>query len=792
VDRGHRRRLRGRARLPRLRLRRLRRAGARAASVDRIALEPDRHAELSERDHNTLNNYADIAAIRLRASGGQLLVSFEMNSLFDANDTVGGARDRHRREPRRPAGARGADLVAFPDIPGARSSARERGLGRAAPVLHGRSRDEPDRGAIPLPPGAHWRLQAAAAVASTRTVMNVAFRGTGETGAWFEDAQAAALQTGDISAFGYTIEVAKLTGGVTEPAVIGPGYYERVYTSDYTIAVDGGQFVYDTGAEGVNYDGIPGAASRARAGAFAQEFHFVGRNQPYGIFVPSAAGPHGMQLALHGFSANHTSLIASANPLHEGLQQNVGEALDRILVVPLGRGPAGFYSDISERDVLDVMADVEANYPVDRDRVYSGGYSMGGYGTLRMATTYPDRFAGYLDWVGYPGRRVRPPDIQRCEAGEVGIPAEWIENLREVDGAMLYSGADELVNSAQGLWLRGLFAAVGYPHIFYYHPAAEHLHVRARSTTGQGGDVLDDRATSAPHAAAARHLSHRRPTATARARHPPRPRLLGLRDREHVRDARRTRLRRRRRPLVRLRRRGAHVRRRRSRGGHRPSPWESQSVSVAGSTPIAQQKPDRGDARPRRFVRDRRFDQRRLHPSRPAARLSRRDRRHRRRSRSRAIANSHSRARAPTTASTCPSPPARSARGGRRAAHRTAPAPPHEPRERGRADRRGRNDAGIPHDATVRRHGSFAVGLSPTFAFVIPIPLGWAGSYPRRSAGAASPNNRVPDPAQECAGGHRVPLRERGRRLPHVRETGGRCSPESPRNRKFASFGSPY
>jgi hypothetical protein len=40
---------------------------------------------------------------------------------------------------------------------------------------------------------------------------------------------------------------------------------------------------------------------------------------------------------------------------------------------------------------------------------------------------------------------------------------------------MLYSGADELVNSAQGLWLRGIMGSLGYPNIFYYHPGAEHL-----------------------------------------------------------------------------------------------------------------------------------------------------------------------------------------------------------------------------------------------------------------------------------------------------------------------------
>jgi pimeloyl-ACP methyl ester carboxylesterase len=436
---------------------------------------------------NTVNNYADIAEIRVLVGGAQVLVSFELNSLFAEGSTAVALAIDVDDDPAT-GGGQWSDLIAFPDAPGSPLPLTSTGF-EIVKVFEAGSPDtviDTDTNRITgiihgweLPLGAlsasHWRLQAVAAVASTRTVMNVGFRGTNETGTWFEDQQAAALQSGDISQFGYTVELAKLTGGVTERANPGPGYYERVYTSDHTIAVDGGRIVYDTGAEGVNYDGIPGRGTSGAAGAFAQEFHFVGRNQPYGIFVPSAPAPHGLQLALHGYSANHTSLVDSVNPLHEGLQQNVGVALNRILVVPLGRGPAGFYSDISERDVLDVMADVEANYPVDRERVFSGGYSMGGYGTLRMATTYPDRFAGYIDWVGYPGDACGQPDLERCEAGEVGMPAEWLMNLREVDGALLYSGADELVNSAQGLWLRGLLAAVGLPHIFYYHPAADHF-----------------------------------------------------------------------------------------------------------------------------------------------------------------------------------------------------------------------------------------------------------------------------------------------------------------------------
>ena len=311
--------------------------------------------------------------------------------------------------------------------------------------------------------------------------------------------------------------------------------------------------------------------------------------------------------------------------MHEGFQTNVGEALNRIIVVPLGRGPEGFYSDISERDVLDVMADVEANYPVDLERVFSGGYSMGGYGTLRMATTYPDRFAGYIDWVGYPGDACGQPDIMQCQTGEVGIPAEWLRNLREVDGAMLYSGADELVNSAQGLWLRGLMAAVGYPHIFYYHPGADHF------TYALADDWMKE-------AAYTQNLVRRTqpPRVTYRTAPYGDSPELGIRhDRAYwvseivssFSDPRRARLRRRRHQDLRLRRLGADVRRGSAGRGRRPG-----AVGVAellGERVDADRaaEQDRGHARERVVVRGGRDDRGRLHPTRRPARLPRRDQR---------------------------------------------------------------------------------------------------------------------------------------------------------------------
>jgi pimeloyl-ACP methyl ester carboxylesterase len=163
---------------------------------------------------------------------------------------------------------------------------------------------------------------------------------------------------------------------------------------------------------------------------------------------------------LHGYSANHASLVNQP-----GMQQNVGEARNRILLVPLGRGPAGWYNEISERDVLDAMTDVEANYEIDPERVFAGGYSMGGYGTYRFATLYPHRFAGFVAWVG-----------ALSGGGDKGIDTlDFFDNLREIPGAMLYAGADELVNVASYLQIQARTEALGHEHVLYFHPNAEHL-----------------------------------------------------------------------------------------------------------------------------------------------------------------------------------------------------------------------------------------------------------------------------------------------------------------------------
>jgi dienelactone hydrolase len=336
-------------------------------------------------------------------------------------------------------------------------------------------------GTMPLPPGSHWRVQAVTAIKSSGQVMNVAFRGVKEecgfkgndaasnvnpdAGSWFEDKQAAALGTGDVSSFGYDVDVADLKGGVTRAQSVGPGLHERVYTSEYTIPP----------GEGRDEAGVPGRGNGGGAGVpigFEQTFQYLGRYQPYGIYLPDKQGPHGMQMVFHGSSSVLSGLINQP-----GMQARFGEDLNRVLVVPEARGQNGFGSDISERDLLDVMADVQAAYPIDRDKVFSGGYSQGGYITYRVAMLYPDRFAGAVDWVGFTGddENGTPAQGQGYTAGAVGNVIDFVGNLRRVPTFMLYSGADELVHLNTGVAMDDAFKATDNVFTFYLHPAAEHL-----------------------------------------------------------------------------------------------------------------------------------------------------------------------------------------------------------------------------------------------------------------------------------------------------------------------------
>ncbi len=431
-----------------------------------------------------LENTADLVRLTLSVEGSELVADFELNTLFNADDALAAIAIDTDNNPATGGGAWAPLKTAS----------------QGWEVLKVFSAGNPATnhivGRLPLPAGTSWRVQAAVAQ-KDGTVMNVAFRGIDEqakagtlpdqilpgSGNFWEDRQAAALGSGDISVFGEVVQVADLRTGVSRVAPKPTGFHQRVYTSQYTLG------------EGIKMSGVPGRHGDTKLPC-EQYFHYLGKYQPYGVYLPkgSSAGASakpGVQVVMHGCEANHASQINEPN-----MQKQFGDDLNRILVSPLGRGPYGFYSGISERDVLDALADVETTYGTDKDRVFSSGYSMGGYGAMRLAALYPDRFAGMVSWVGFTGDLTNLPlpgnplpELLRTLGLASTIPSfangasiggaeniiDFLGNLRHVPGAYLYAAADELVHITSSLALAQRLDALGVPHKFYLHPVAEHL-----------------------------------------------------------------------------------------------------------------------------------------------------------------------------------------------------------------------------------------------------------------------------------------------------------------------------
>ena len=146
------------------------------------------------------------------------------------------------------------------------------------------------------------------------------------------------------------------------------------------------------------------ASLAAQPAALTYRSTVDGSEQPYALYLPAQMDPGRklpLVIGLHEEDSNHVvelkRLFGVVGRYGEtGLQaltlfpklRDVGF----IVACPFGRGTMG-YQGIAEQDVYDVLAEVERRYPVDEDRVYLTGSSMGGGAALWMALTRPDLWA---------------------------------------------------------------------------------------------------------------------------------------------------------------------------------------------------------------------------------------------------------------------------------------------------------------------------------------------------------------------------------------------------------------
>lgn len=192
---------------------------------------------------------------------------------------------------------------------------------------------------------------------------------------WRELAQSQALADGDVSPFSASVDFGKLAERAEDDSgVPTTGPIDRILASERELG------------QGIVTKNLCGRFPARCDGALPEQL------QAYTVYVPPGKRPaaegYGLTLLLHALNENENEYDGSR------YQSQLGDRGSGYLVVtPSGRGPDGDYTDAAEANVFETWADVARHYPLDPDRTTLSGYSMGGGGTYRLMSRWPDLFA---------------------------------------------------------------------------------------------------------------------------------------------------------------------------------------------------------------------------------------------------------------------------------------------------------------------------------------------------------------------------------------------------------------
>ena len=115
----------------------------------------------------------------------------------------------------------------------------------------------------------------------------------------------------------------------------------------------------------------------------------------YGLYVPTtydASREQGYALIIHGGGYGYTADADFYPPWND--------PANAIFLNYDGRHRLQ-YDGVAQKDLLQVMDDLQQKYNIDTTRVYFEGHSMGSTGALRIGYRFPDRFAAIAGGAGF-------------------------------------------------------------------------------------------------------------------------------------------------------------------------------------------------------------------------------------------------------------------------------------------------------------------------------------------------------------------------------------------------------
>jgi predicted peptidase len=179
-----------------------------------------------------------------------------------------------------------------------------------------------------------------------------------------------------------------------------------------------------------------------RTGDFERHYLLEGASEimPYRVYVPKSytgAKLFPLIIALHGLGQTEDSMPDRYSKRIPALAEERGY----IVASPLGFRVDGFYGsgvaassdprerrnrELSEKDVMEVLSRMRADYKIDESRIYLMGHSMGAIGTWALAAKYPDPWAALAPFAG------------------MGSPAS-VERMRHIPQFVVHGDADPTV-----------------------------------------------------------------------------------------------------------------------------------------------------------------------------------------------------------------------------------------------------------------------------------------------------------------------------------------------------------
>jgi poly(3-hydroxybutyrate) depolymerase len=194
-----------------------------------------------------------------------------------------------------------------------------------------------------------------------------------------------------------------------------------------------------------------------------------GTQQPYALYLPpdfDKTKAYPLVVSLHSEESTHRlnfrQLFGAAAPFNrvDPLDPRfypVSRDVEFIVAFPFARGSIG-YQGIAESDVYQMLAEVERRFPIDRDRVYLTGISMGGGGALWYALTRPDVWAAVA-----PLAPIAPPGIPALALNAFDLPVR------------LFQGQEDPIIAAQSTReLHRRFQDVGVAARYFEFPGVRH------------------------------------------------------------------------------------------------------------------------------------------------------------------------------------------------------------------------------------------------------------------------------------------------------------------------------